>query len=158
MRRRCLVFEMVGTRRKRIEDSSSSGSSLLAQSEVNMESNHKQLIPMNNGSSRCIVPGIGLHLNALARTSKDQNIFSHETLASGNRLINDPSSTGSFHSWNTGQEPLNKSLAVTTMERNRGDPEIQAQGTEDASPASGYVAGEEISQGSPRKKRHVQST
>ncbi|XP_058212137.1 protein tesmin/TSO1-like CXC 2 isoform X1 [Rhododendron vialii] len=153
MRRRCLVFEMVGTRRKRIEDGSSSGSPLLAQSEVNIESNDKQLVPTNNGSSRCIVPGIGLHLNALARTSKDHNVFSHETLTTENRLISDPSSTGSFHSWNTGQEPLNKSLAVTTMERNRGDPDTQSRGTEDASPASGYVAGEEISQGSPKKKR-----
>lgn len=158
MRRRCLVFEMVGTRRKRIEDGSSSGSPLLAQSEVNIESNDKQLVPTNNSSSRCIVPGIGLHLNALARTSKDHNVFSHETLTTENRLISDPSSTGSFHSWNTGQEPLNKSLAVTTMERNRGDPDTQSRGTEDASPASGYVAGEEISQGSPKKKRHVQST
>ncbi|KAI8010631.1 CRC domain-containing protein TSO1 [Camellia lanceoleosa] len=145
MRRRCLVFEMAGARRKHLDDNSSSSSSMLSQSDVNIESNDKQLVPTKLGhdSSRCILPGIGLHLNALARTSKDYNIVSHETLASGAQFINDP----------TGQEPINKSLAMISVERNMGPTENGVPGMEDVSQASGYIASEEFSQSSPKKKR-----
>ncbi|CAL5337631.1 unnamed protein product [Camellia sinensis] len=145
MRRRCLVFEMVGARRKHLDDNSSSSSSMLSQSDVNIESNDKQLVPTKLGhdSSRCILPGIGLHLNALARTSKDYNIVSHETLASGAQFIHDPA----------GQEPINKYLAMISVERNTGPTENGVPGMEDVSQASGYIASEEFSQSSPKKKR-----
>ncbi|PSS33848.1 Protein tesmin/TSO1-like [Actinidia chinensis var. chinensis] len=155
MRKRCLVFEMAGTCIKHLDHSSHSGSSMLSQSDVNIESIDKQLVPIKpvNDSSRRILPGIGLHLNSLAKTSKEYNVISHETLASGSQLIIDPGSAASFHSLNTGQEPLNKSLAVTSMERYNGPSESQFQGTEDASAGSGCIPSEDISQSSPRKKR-----
>ncbi|KAL6971577.1 hypothetical protein U1Q18_031257, partial [Sarracenia purpurea var. burkii] len=160
MRRRCLVFETAATRRKHLDDVSNSDSSKLSHPDVNIESIDKMLAPpikTGNDSSRRILPGIGLHLNALARTSKEYKVgISHETLVSGSQLINDPSSSVSFHSLSAGQEPLNKSLAATSMERDKGPAESHGQGTEDASPASGYIAVEEINQSSPKKKRHAQ--
>ncbi|XP_057475567.1 protein tesmin/TSO1-like CXC 2 [Actinidia eriantha] len=155
MRRRCLDFETAGTRKRHLDHSSHSGTSMLSQSDVNVESNDKQLVPAKpvNDSSRCILPGIGLHLNSLARTSKEYNVVSRETLASGSQLIIDPGSTASFHSLNTCQESLNKSLAVTSMERNNGPAESRFLGTKDASAGPGYIPSEDTNQSSPRKKR-----
>ncbi|XP_052191424.1 protein tesmin/TSO1-like CXC 2 isoform X2 [Diospyros lotus] len=155
MRRRCLVFEMVGARRKHVDDGSSSASSIASQSNVNSECNDKQLVPIKpgNDSSRYILPGIGLHLNALARTSKECSTVCNEPLGSGRQLIDDPTSSASFRSLSTGQEPPNNSLAVTSSERNRGPAESGVQVAEDASQAPGYIASEEFSQSSPKKKR-----
>ncbi|PSS01423.1 CRC domain-containing protein [Actinidia chinensis var. chinensis] len=151
IRRRCLVFEMAGAYRKHLDDSSSSGSSILSQSEVNNESRDKQMVPIRtgNGSSRCVLPGIGLHLNALATTSKNCTISNN--LASGRQLITESSSAAPLHSLTTGQESLNKSLTVTSAERHVGPAENGIQNIEDASLASGYI--EEFSQSSPKKKR-----
>ncbi|KAJ6430091.1 hypothetical protein OIU84_021489 [Salix udensis] len=74
MRRRCLDFEKVGARRKNIEDGSSSGS-VVVQSDEKITYENKQLVPFkpSSDSSRCILPGIGLHLNALAINAKDMS-------------------------------------------------------------------------------------
>ncbi|XP_059650667.1 protein tesmin/TSO1-like CXC 2 isoform X2 [Cornus florida] len=154
MRRRCLVFEMVGARRKHFDDSSSYGSSTLSQSYGNIVSNDKEMGPERpgNDSTRCILPGIGLHLNALATTSKDYNVGKHENLASGRQLTNTPNSTASLYSLTSGQEPLNKSLAATSVERDMVSAENGVQVIEDASQASGLVC-EEFNQCSPKKKR-----
>ncbi|XAR57272.1 hypothetical protein NMG60_11025348 [Bertholletia excelsa] len=154
MRRRCLLFEMGGPRRKHLDASSSSGSSMLSQANVNIESKDKQPLPVKRAtdSSRCIVPGIGLHLNALARTSKEYNIVNGETLASVRQLTNDRSPNSPFHSLPNGQESLSKALVVVPMESN-GPSGIEGQGVEDAIQASGCIAGDDFNQGSPKKKR-----
>ncbi|CAD5323862.1 unnamed protein product [Arabidopsis thaliana] len=59
MRRRCLDFEMPGKRKKDIVDDQQS----VCDNNVAGES-----------SSSCVVPGIGLHLNAVAMSAKDSNI------------------------------------------------------------------------------------
>ena len=105
----------------------------------------------SNASSHCVLPGIGLHINTLARTSKNC-IISHD-LVSGRQLINEPSSAAPLHSLTTGQDSLNKSLVVTSAERNIGPAENGVQNIEDVSLASGYI--EEFSQSSPKKKRYV---
>ncbi|XP_052207866.1 protein tesmin/TSO1-like CXC 3 isoform X2 [Diospyros lotus] len=147
IRRRCLVFEMTGACIKHLDYSSSSASSML-QSYVNVESNDKNLesVKPGNDSSSCILPGIGLHLNALARNSEDYSIVSHETSAPG-PFINDPAPTVSFHSLPSGQELLNISLAATSTGTNLGPAENGVQGIEDASQA--------FNQSSPKNKRHV---
>ncbi|XP_047336886.1 protein tesmin/TSO1-like CXC 2 [Impatiens glandulifera] len=155
MRRRCLVFEMSGARMKQLSGASSSGSSKIAQSEANILSkdNAKQIIPVKSGneSSRCILSGIGLHLNALAKTTKDYNEVSRENLGgSARQLINDHSSVGSFPSLPTRQE---LSLVVVSDERNIESFDNGVLVAEDASQASMYVSGEELSQNSPKKKR-----
>ncbi|XP_058202155.1 protein tesmin/TSO1-like CXC 2 isoform X2 [Rhododendron vialii] len=141
IRRRCLVFEIGGACNKHLGDSSSSCSSFLSRSDVNIESNVKQLVPIKTGteSSRRILPGIGLHLNALARTSKNYSISSHEVLT-------------------TDQEYLDKSPAVTSMEMRIIPYENGGQGIEDTSQASGYIANEEFNQNSPKKKRRKLET
>ncbi|CAK7327104.1 unnamed protein product [Dovyalis caffra] len=114
MRRRCLDFEKIGARRKNIEDGSSS-SSVFVQSDEITTSKNTQLVPVKLGSdsSRCILPGIGLHLNALAINSKDSKKIKHENFSSSITL---PGSAPSFHSPTTGQE-LNESLALVPTER-----------------------------------------
>ncbi|CAK9154415.1 unnamed protein product [Ilex paraguariensis] len=151
MRRRCLVFEMTGARRKHLEEGSSCGSTMLSLPDGNVSSNDKQLAHLKptNDSSRCILPGIGLHLNALATTSKDYKVVKHEALASGIQLLSAPESSASF------QEPLNSSVAVTSSEIDLGPVENGASGLEEASQVSGYVVNEEFNQSSPKKKRQV---
>ncbi|XAR49072.1 hypothetical protein NMG60_11032118 [Bertholletia excelsa] len=145
MRRRCLVFEMAGTSRKQLHDGSGCGSSTVSQSDANINSNDNFLVPTkhSNDSSRCILPGIGLHLNALARTSKNQCVLSHEGFVPGRQFINDPSSTSSFNSLTTGQEP------VSNMDPTENGAEVIGDGSQ----ASACIAGEEYSHSSPKKKR-----
>ncbi|KAK2980633.1 hypothetical protein RJ640_011441 [Escallonia rubra] len=126
-RRRCLVFEMAGARRKRFDDGSSCGSSALQQSHKDVASNDKHIAPLKpgNDSSRCILPGIGLHLNALATTSMDYKVIKLDDLGLGGQLI----------------------------ERDMVSAENEISVVEDASQASGYAGNEEYSQSSPKKKR-----
>lgn len=136
MRRRCLVFEITGARKKNL-DSSSNCTSSLSQTDNDISQN-KQLVPIKpgNDSARCILPGIGLHLNGLATASKDFKLVKRETLAS----------SGSFLSPKTGQEILNKTLTITCLERVTVPAESAAMVTE--------VGTDDLNQSSsPKKKR-----
>ncbi|KAL0392988.1 UNVERIFIED_CONTAM: CRC domain-containing protein TSO1 [Sesamum radiatum] len=117
MRRRCLVFEMAGVRPKHLEENSGSDSSVLPQFDGNTTSN-PQLVPTKRGNdSLCrVLPGIGLHLNALAATPKDYKIVNHEASASG-RLLIGPSSSSNFHRPTSNQELFSNNLADNLMER-----------------------------------------
>lgn len=56
-------------------------------------------------SSRCVVPGIGLHLNAVALSSRDSNInVIHDYSVSGEIQKIFPGSTTPIHSQDTVQE------------------------------------------------------
>lgn len=139
MRRRCLVFEITGARKKNL-DSSSNCTSSLSQTDNDISQN-KQLVPIkpSNDSARCILPGIGLHLNGLATASKDFKLVKRETLAS----------SGSFLSPKTGQEILNKTLTITCLERVTVPAESAAMVTE--------VGTDDLNQSSsPKKKRQVE--
>lgn len=93
-----------------------------------------------------------MHLNALGTTPEDYSIVNHEASASGRFLIG-PSSSFNFHP-PTGQELLKNTLSVTSAEReNENIKEFVLPG-EDACQPCGYVATEEISPSSPKKKRH----
>ncbi|KAL3507861.1 hypothetical protein ACH5RR_033243 [Cinchona calisaya] len=155
MRRRCLVFEMAGARRKHLEESSSSVSCFLMQSDGNTPSTDKQLVPLRTGndSSRCILPGIGLHLNALATTPKDFKVVKQDGSVPG-RLVIVPSSTANFQSVVTGQESLNESLALTLMETDMDPIENGVPLMEDANQVSTLMVNEDLNQISPKKKRH----
>ncbi|KAH6808917.1 hypothetical protein C2S51_026700 [Perilla frutescens var. frutescens] len=154
MRRRCLVFEMGGARRKHLEENSGSDSSVWLHSDGNSPSNDQNLIPINKGndSSRCLLPGIGLHLNALATTPKDYKIVNPDSSASA-RLLIGPSSVVNLHPSTTGQGLLGNILPVAPSDREIDITENAVPPVEDACPPSGYAANEEISQGSPKKKR-----
>lgn len=154
MRRRCLDFEMAGARRKNLEDGSTS-SSVLSQPDEKITNNENQsslIRPCGESSSRRILSGIGLHLNALATTSKDRKITQNDNLSSGIQ-IRLPSSTVSIHSPTTGQEGLDKSLVSASSEI---DPSATENGVlllQDSSQAPGSLANEEFNQNSPKKKR-----
>lgn len=154
MRRRCLDFEIVGARRKNLGDGSNSSSSMLSQSDEKIACHDKQLVPFKPGgdSSRCILPGIGLHLNALTTTSKDLKNVKHEDLSSGRQSYL-PSSTASFHSPTNSQEPLHQSLTTASSERDTDLAENGVAHVEDASHASAYLVSDDFNQNSPKKKR-----
>lgn len=116
------------------------------QSDEKIACKDTQLVPVKPGSDspRCILPGIGLHLNALAITSKDSKNIKHETSSS---TITLPGSA-------TGQE-FNESLTLASSERDMDFIENGFPLVEDVSQASAYLAGEDLNQGSPKKKRHA---
>lgn len=156
MRRRCLVFEMGGARRKHLEENSSSVSSILLQSDGNTPSTDKQLVPLRTGndSSRRILPGIGLHLNALATTTKDYKAVKQDASVPG-RLVIAPGSSANFQSAVAGQESLNESLALTSMETDMDPAENGVPLVEDTNPSSALMVNEEFNQISPKKKRYL---
>ncbi|KAK6913976.1 CRC domain, partial [Dillenia turbinata] len=120
MRRRCLVFEMAGAHRKKLKYDLDSNSSTLQQSGGRVASSDNQLVPIkrSNDSSRHILPGIGLHLNALATSSMDYKVVKHETVTSMGNQISISSSTTSVHLVRVGQKhivkPLNSNLEKDT--------------------------------------------
>ncbi|KAK4478113.1 hypothetical protein RD792_017391, partial [Penstemon davidsonii] len=144
MRRRCLVFDIAGARRKHLDGNTSS--------DVNTSSNEQNLVPSKTGndSSRCVLPSIGLHLNAIAATPKDFKIVNHEALAFG-RLLIGPSSSVNLHP--PTQEMLNNTLVVASSERDIDSIGNSVLPVEDAFPISGFMANEETNQISPKKKR-----
>lgn len=156
LRRRCLDFEMAGARRKSLDNVSNSSSNMLSQSDEKITTNDKQLVPMKPGgeSSRCILPGIGLHLNALAKTSKDYKIIKCESLAYG-RQLSLPNSTADIHSPTGGQGPGHESFSSASSERDMDGTENGVQLAHDASQEPAFLANEEFNQNSPKKKRHV---
>ncbi|KAK9930882.1 hypothetical protein M0R45_018187 [Rubus argutus] len=146
LRRRCLDFEMTGGRRKSFDNVSNYSSSMLSQSNEKVTTNDKQLVSMKPGgeSSRCILPGIGLHLNALATTSKDYKIIKNENLASGRELNHSPTA---------GQGTVYESFPSASSERDMDGTESGVQLLQDASQASALLANEDFNQNSPKKKR-----
>ncbi|KAL4272235.1 hypothetical protein GQ457_13G025550 [Hibiscus cannabinus] len=142
-RRRCLDFEVLAARRKSLDGGSNTNSSVDSKME-----------PGNPGgdSSRCIVPGIGLHLNALAIASRDNKSAKVDTLLSGTEKLILPCSTTS-NSPTAGQETAHESfLASASTERETNDVENRVKLADDASQASAYVVNEELNQNSPKKK------
>lgn len=158
MLRRCLDFELVA-RRKNLGDGSNCSSSMILQSDEKMTTEDKQLVPLkpSSDSSRQILPGIGLHLNALAISSQDNKNIRIDSLSNG-RYLSLPGSTASFHSPKTTEDPLHESLPSATNERDMVAVENGVSLAEDASQTSAYLAGEEYNQSSPKKKRHVHLT
>ncbi|KAI4369645.1 hypothetical protein MLD38_018066 [Melastoma candidum] len=133
IRRRCLDFEPTQPNQK-ICDSS------LAVQQVtdNKESKDKRLILVKQGvtTEKRILPGIGLHLNALTSSSKT---FKHET------MLPDPSSQLST----ADQDNLNP-----VNSENEVDPTVKSLPLMEYDPTCASMNYEELNQLSPRKKRH----
>ena len=150
MRRRCLDFEMVGACRKNLVNGSST--SIGEQPDEKFASKDKKLVPVKPrlDSSRRVLPGIGLHLNALAITSKDNKSVKIENLSCGISLV---SSVASSHSPTTGEE-LNESLNLAS-EIDMDPTENGVPLMEDVSQTSSGLVTEEFNPSSPKKKRHA---
>ncbi|XXG65258.1 hypothetical protein AAC387_Pa05g3007 [Persea americana] len=154
-RRRCLVFEVGGVHKKSLEDDPKRSHSNKLQCDGKSVADDKQSAShmTGTGSSPRKLPGIGLHLNALATTSKGSGVTKHETLYSGRRLISMPKPVGSFHSLTGVQQPLDKSLAMISIEGESSQVMKEAQGVQDVFQVPEFGGGEEFSPNSPKKKR-----
>ncbi|KAJ8627014.1 hypothetical protein MRB53_020321 [Persea americana] len=155
MRRRCLVFD-VGAQKKNAVDDSKSDSLNSMQSEGKCASDDKKLVPLRPGigsSSQCVLPSIGLHLNALASTSKDFRIVKHESLTSVSRLISMPRSVGSFHSLTAAHNSANQSLAPNNAQGDLSSNGNAVQVMQDDLQEPALEIAEEFNQNSPKKKR-----
>ena len=149
IRRRCLDFEMANVRRNNSDDNPNTSSSI-AKSDENIGNEKQMLATKHSGDSRrCFLPGIGLHLNALA-TLKDHGGLKNEMLSSG-REPNLPSSTSSLLP-STSQE-YHLLLVPASSERDMDPSENEVQPVEDCSQSSAHIAGEDFHQNSPKKKR-----
>ncbi|CAF2153473.1 BnaCnng56700D [Brassica napus] len=96
----------------------------------------------NNQTPRCVVPSIGLHLNAIAMSSKDNNNVSKEYSFTGNVKVGLQSST---------KTPVLPSDDIVRENETREE----AAGEEGLEEAPVSLALVEVSQSSPKKKRQV---
>ncbi|GAV81582.1 LOW QUALITY PROTEIN: CXC domain-containing protein, partial [Cephalotus follicularis] len=142
-RRRCLNFEMVVLRRRNTNDDSNCSSSMLLKSDEDIASKDNQVVPLKPGcnSSRSMLPVIGLHLNALAITSKNNKNAKHEKLSCGRPQRNLPSPTTSLHSPTTASGERGTELAENGI-----------QLAEDASQASIYLPSGECFQNTQKSE------
>lgn len=145
---------MAGARRKHMDDGSASDSPILLKSDDNASSNQQIVTSVTENDSSRLLPGIGLHLNALAATPKDFKIVNHESSASG-RLLIGPSSSANFLPPTSGQDLLSNTLANYSLEREIDNFESGGLPMEDPSQESGYIANEDINPSSPKRRRYV---
>ncbi|XP_065863255.1 protein tesmin/TSO1-like CXC 2 [Euphorbia lathyris] len=150
MRRRCLDFETVVARRKNLNDHSNSSASNGVQLDEKLASKDKQLMLVNPGSdsSRRVLPGIGLHLNALTIISKDSKTVNIEASSSEISLH---SPGASFQSPISGQELIDPLTLAS-------EPEIDPTENgvlllEDVSQTSNCLIADEFNHNSPKKRR-----
>ncbi|KAG9129731.1 hypothetical protein Leryth_015431 [Lithospermum erythrorhizon] len=155
MRRRCLVFEQSGARKKHLVENSNTNPPILPQFDENSMIMDKQTMAtkFRSTSSRCVLPGIGLHLNALAATSKDYKVVKNERCTSGKQLVITPSSASNHHLLNSCQDSLSKDVDVTQSDRQIVLCENGRSSQEDDGNVSDYMVNDEFSQTSPKKKR-----
>ncbi|KAL5098637.1 hypothetical protein RYX36_002964 [Vicia faba] len=151
IRRRCLDFEMAGVR-KNSDDNSNTGSST-AQSEVRNASDDKQLLPAkrNANSQKGILPGIGLHLNALAPL-KDGTGIQNRNLTSGRQLSLTNSTSLLLSACQEHQHLSIVSVSVSS-ERELDLSGNDVQPAEDSSLVPAYTADEDFNPNSPKKKK-----
>ncbi|GMY20974.1 protein tesmin/TSO1-like CXC 3 [Fagus crenata] len=158
IRRRCLVFETSGGHKNKAICNSNSSSLIPIPSDCSVSSNEVQVQENTRSSySPSMLPGIGLHLNALATGSNDSKVVKLESLACGRKQIIMPNSMVSCNPLTPGQNPLDKSLTLNTLEDELVPCDDEAQVTENAPQTSTSAVGEEFDQSSPRRKRHAQT-
>ncbi|KAK9059590.1 hypothetical protein SSX86_020294 [Deinandra increscens subsp. villosa] len=152
LRRRCLVFEMMGSQRKHLEDVSTCSSANVSESNQIVVPDDDNLRPLRDesDSTRCILPGIGLHLNAIASNLVNHKVVNHESPGSGRQLIIAP--PAAYPSMGSGQE-LMTAFSDSPSFENDIRPTLNV--ADDASKALGFVVNDEFSQSqtSPAKKR-----
>ncbi|URE38617.1 Tesmin TSO1-like CXC domain containing protein, partial [Musa troglodytarum] len=154
MRRRCLVFEVASVSKRNMYSDSKLNPLTSLSFKGKSVCDTKNLKP-NIRESLYALPGIGLHLNALATTSKDRMV-NKETLASEKQIISIPCSVGSLTSTTAGRNSLRKSSAVEKDLCPSGS-EVDLQIVSDDAPKDATPnIFEELSQGSPKKKSYCE--
>ncbi|CAH9104143.1 unnamed protein product [Cuscuta europaea] len=155
MRRRCLVFEAGGARRQTLNDSLGSGSStLLAENDegnINTSSERRYLVAGSDSSSRCIVPGIGLHLNALAGATPRDGC-KKGSFSLGKQIRIGPSSAPNYHhpvDTTASQESLAVRSSSETVPYENGVPSNEG----DACMENRSFGNDDLNPTSPKKKK-----
>ncbi|XP_073126279.1 protein tesmin/TSO1-like CXC 2 isoform X2 [Henckelia pumila] len=154
MRRRCLVFGTSESLMNHLDDNSGSDSAMLQQSDGRTFLSDQNLVSfdMENESSGCILRNMGLHLNALAAAHKYFKIDENEASTSRRLLIGSRSSVD-FNSSVADQIFQTNISDFASLKRENITLEHSVFPVEDDGQVSGYVAAEEISQSSPKRKR-----
>lgn len=146
---------MSGSRRKHLEDASNGSSLNLSESNQTIAPNDNKLLPLRTGndSSKCKLPGIGLHLNAVASNLVNHKAVKNEN-SGPNRQLVISSSSATYSSMTSGQDLTTKPSDAPAFENDMG---AALNIAEDGSKAVGFVGSDELSlsQTSPRKKRQV---
>ncbi|KDO40300.1 hypothetical protein CISIN_1g006300mg [Citrus sinensis] len=148
--RRCLDFEMVGARKKKVACESNCTSSNLSQADCKDASIKKHFVPSKSkSSSSSMVAGAGLHLNALAAASKDGKLVKCKTTASGSKVISMRICESPCLSLTSCPNLLNKS-----EERDPVPCGTEVYVVENAMQPSVSVGSEEFNHSSPKRKRY----
>ncbi|RWW31107.1 hypothetical protein GW17_00004291 [Ensete ventricosum] len=152
MRRRCLIFEVASVSKRNMYSDSKLNPLTSLSFKGKSVCDTKNLKPKIRESLYAL-PGIGLHLNALATTSKDRMV-NKETLASEKQIISIPCSVGSLTSTTAGRNSLSKSSSAVEKDLCPSGSEVDLQIVSDDAPkdVTPNIC-EELSQGSPKKKR-----
>ena len=156
VRRRSLVFERSENHERNSICESKGSSSVAIQSDNIVAPTDNQLVQIKNGSSSISkLPGIGLHLSALASTN-DGKIVKLETRVSESQLISTPKMT-SYNSLTPNEVPQDICSSQNSLETALVPWDDEDQVLETAYRTSECLVGEEFDHGSPRKKRHAQN-
>jgi len=144
---------MASVQRKNLDGKSHTNSSTEKSDEMDV-SKGKQVLPIkHSGDSRkCVLPGIGLHLNALATLNDCKNIKIEKLLAG--RQPNMPSSSSSVQLSASQEHQL--ALVPASVEKDLEPSENEVQPGEDCTQPLLLMAGEDFQQNSPKRKRQVQ--
>ncbi|XP_074292652.1 protein tesmin/TSO1-like CXC 2 [Silene latifolia] len=117
-RRRCLIYEMSGSNYRKLMSDTTHGSPVSNSAASPGTSNEKILVASKPGSRKrsSVLPGIGLHLNALAATGREKIIVKRENLTCRRQLVSAPRTMSLFNSNNQDTESPNPPLASEVFE------------------------------------------
>ncbi|CAO2837051.1 unnamed protein product [Amaranthus hypochondriacus] len=153
-RRRCLVYEVSGSRyRKLVADSPSNSPTKQGVSSVIPDD--KCVISGRSGGYKfsSALPSIGLHLNALAAVSKDKIIVKSQTLTCRRQLIRSPRTISSSDSVISDARLPTVKLEPEIVERESDEQNDEVPVSENVPENSFFGNGVELPQCSPKKKR-----
>ncbi|KAL9225494.1 hypothetical protein vseg_001411 [Gypsophila vaccaria] len=156
-RRRCLVYGVSGSHYRKLLSDTTASSPIYSMAERNTSS-EKYLVDSRPGSNKfsSVLPGIGLHLNALAATGREKIIVKRENLTCRRQLISAPRSISSFDSPNLVVQSVNPALGTETVESVYEAQKDTIYLSENASESSALVEDLGLPASSPTKKRKGQ--
>ncbi|KAK9735278.1 hypothetical protein RND81_04G195700 [Saponaria officinalis] len=157
--RRCLIYEVSGSHYRKLLSDSTGDSSISSSAASTNTSNEKCLVSNRPGSNKfsSALPGIGLHLNALAASGREKIIVKRENLTCRRQLISAPRSmSSSFNSLNPDIETPKSPLCEKDVDRVSEIQKDKAYLNENPSENSAFSEDVGLPPTSPQKKRKKQ--
>ncbi|KAL8159573.1 hypothetical protein V2J09_001110 [Rumex salicifolius] len=151
--RRCLVYEVSGTSYKKVVSEASETSLFSEQSACTAITSEKRLVSSKREVYNCspVLPGIGLHLNAFARSEKI--IVKQEVSTYKRQLITIPCTTSFLHSAYSDAKPSDSVLDIDTMQKELEPSNSTGKLNEDACRSLAVTRSEEFKQNLTKRKR-----